>query len=108
MLEVKDIRLSFSGLVAIDGVSLSVPRGLVQAVIGPNGAGKTSLFNCISAVYRPQRGSISFEGRELVGEQAHAVGQDTHGLLAVALELHEVDDVLGVAPVADLLASRAS
>jgi branched-chain amino acid transport system ATP-binding protein len=73
VLEVKQIRLAFSGVVAIDGVSLSVPRGQVVAVIGPNGAGKTSLFNCISAVYRPQQGSILFEGRELVGERAHNV-----------------------------------
>ncbi len=71
MLEVRDIELSFSGVRAIDGVSLSVPGGQLLAVIGPNGAGKTSLFNCISAVYRPQRGSIRFEGHELVGEKPH-------------------------------------
>jgi len=73
MLEVDNIRLSFSGVVAIDGVSLSVPAGHLQSVIGPNGAGKTSLFNCISAVYRPQQGSIRFEGKQLVGEQAYRV-----------------------------------
>jgi branched-chain amino acid transport system ATP-binding protein len=71
MLEARDIELSFSGVRAIDGVSLSVPKGHLVAVIGPNGAGKTSLFNCISAVYKPQKGSILFEGREMVGERAH-------------------------------------
>jgi branched-chain amino acid transport system ATP-binding protein len=71
MLEIKDIELSFAGVRAVDGVSLSVPKGHLQAVIGPNGAGKTSVFNCISAVYRPQKGSIAFEGRELVGEKPH-------------------------------------
>jgi branched-chain amino acid transport system ATP-binding protein len=73
MLEVKSIELRFAGVRAIDGVSLAVPKGHLQAVIGPNGAGKTSLFNCISAVYRPQVGSILFEGRELVGEKPYNV-----------------------------------
>jgi len=73
MLEVKDIELSFKGVRAIDGVSLQIPEGHLQAVIGPNGAGKTSLFNCISAVYRPQKGSIRFNGVEIVGQQAHKV-----------------------------------
>ncbi|MDD9936621.1 MAG: ABC transporter ATP-binding protein [Myxococcales bacterium] len=73
MLEVKDIELSFSGVKAIQGVSLSVPKGHLLSVIGPNGAGKTSLFNCISAVYRPQKGSILFEGTELVGQKPYDV-----------------------------------
>lgn len=73
MLEISDIALSFSGVHAIDGVSLSVPKGALISVIGPNGAGKTSLFNCISGVYRPQRGSIRFEGRELVGQQPYRI-----------------------------------
>jgi branched-chain amino acid transport system ATP-binding protein len=73
MLEVNNIELSFSGVRAIQGVSLSVPQGHLLSVIGPNGAGKTSLFNCISAVYRPQKGSIVFEGQELVGRKPHDV-----------------------------------
>ena len=73
MLQIKDIELSFSGIKAIQGVSLSVPKGQLLSVIGPNGAGKTSLFNCISAVYRPQRGSILFEGEELVGRRPYDV-----------------------------------
>ena len=67
LLEIHDIHLSFAGVKAIDGVSLTVRRGEVFAVIGPNGAGKTSIFNCISGVYRPQRGSLSFEGHDLLG-----------------------------------------
>jgi len=67
LLEIHDIHLAFAGVKAIDGVSLTVHRGEVFAVIGPNGAGKTSIFNCVSGVYHPQRGSISFEGRDLLG-----------------------------------------
>ena len=67
LLEITDMHLAFAGIKAIDGVSLTVRRGEVFAVIGPNGAGKTSIFNCISGVYRPGRGSIRFEGRDLLG-----------------------------------------
>jgi branched-chain amino acid transport system ATP-binding protein len=48
-------------------VSFDVGRGELFAVIGPNGAGKTSIFNCLNGVYRPQEGSILFDGHEVVG-----------------------------------------
>jgi len=54
---------------ALSDVSFEVGRDELFAVIGPNGAGKTSIFNCISAVYRPQSGSIRLDGHELVGER---------------------------------------
>ena len=61
-LEVKGLSLSFGGVTALDDVSLDVHDGEIAAIIGPNGAGKTSLLNCISGLYRPQRGSIQFHG----------------------------------------------
>jgi branched-chain amino acid transport system ATP-binding protein len=67
ILEIDNIHLSFAGLKAIDGVSLSVKSGELFAIIGPNGAGKTSIFNCISGVYHPQEGSIAFQGQSLLG-----------------------------------------
>jgi branched-chain amino acid transport system ATP-binding protein len=53
----------------VGGVSFDVRRGELFSIIGPNGAGKTSIFNCISGVYRPQEGSISFLGDSLLGEK---------------------------------------
>jgi branched-chain amino acid transport system ATP-binding protein len=73
ILEVEDLRLSFAGVTAIDGVSFTVHNGELFAVIGPNGAGKTSIFNCISGLYRPDRGTIRFEGRSLVGMKPHRI-----------------------------------
>ena len=67
MLRVDGVRLSFGGLTALDDVSFSVRPGELVALIGPNGAGKTSMFNCISGVYRPERGALLFEGTDLVG-----------------------------------------
>jgi branched-chain amino acid transport system ATP-binding protein len=65
LLEIEDLHLSFAGVRALEGVSLSVPEGAFVAVIGPNGAGKTSLFNCISGVYHPHRGNVRLAGRDL-------------------------------------------
>jgi branched-chain amino acid transport system ATP-binding protein len=67
ILQVDDVHLSFAGIRALRAVSFDVGPGELFAIIGPNGAGKTSLFNCLSGLYRPQRGSIRFLGRQLVG-----------------------------------------
>jgi branched-chain amino acid transport system ATP-binding protein len=67
ILEFEGVSLAFAGLKAIDGVSFTVASGELFAIIGPNGAGKTSIFNCISGVYHPQEGSISFLGTDLLG-----------------------------------------
>ena len=60
VLEVRDVTLRFGGLTSLNSVSLSQTRGEVLAVIGPNGAGKTSLFNCLTGVYTPQEGVVTF------------------------------------------------
>src|SRR3954451_6846302 len=60
VLEVSEVTLRFGGLTSLDNVSLRHERGEVLAVIGPNGAGKTSLFNCLTGVYHPQQGFITF------------------------------------------------
>jgi branched-chain amino acid transport system ATP-binding protein len=67
LLDVQDVSLSFKGLVALDEVSFHVNEGELFSIIGPNGAGKTSIFNCINQVYRPQRGSILWKGKSLLG-----------------------------------------
>jgi branched-chain amino acid transport system ATP-binding protein len=62
LLQVRDVTLRFKGLVALNKVSLEVRPGRVTGIIGPNGAGKSSLLNCINNFYRPQEGSILFDG----------------------------------------------
>jgi branched-chain amino acid transport system ATP-binding protein len=66
LLEVRDIRLAFKGVKAVDDVSFHVDDGELFAIIGPNGAGKTSLFNCINQVYQPQEGEILWKGEPLM------------------------------------------
>jgi branched-chain amino acid transport system ATP-binding protein len=62
LLEVSDISLAFGGVRALESVSLCVSNSEVVGLIGPNGAGKTSMLNCISRLYRPQEGTIEFDG----------------------------------------------
>jgi len=72
-LQVQNVSLSFAGVRALEDVSIEVPQGGLLAVIGPNGAGKTSLFNCISGVYRPQRGQLGLRGQSLLGLPPHRI-----------------------------------
>jgi len=66
IIEVQNISLSFGGIKALTQVSLSVEPGELYAIIGPNGAGKTCLLNCISGFYRPDKGDLLFEGKNLL------------------------------------------
>ena len=73
VLEVQDLTLRFGGLTSLNKVSLRQERGEVLSVIGPNGAGKTSLFNCLTGVYTPQEGSVTFHPE--AGTSTHVLGR---------------------------------
>ncbi|GAB3673188.1 ABC transporter ATP-binding protein [Actinocorallia lasiicapitis] len=73
VLRVEDVKLSFAGVRAIDGVSFDVRERELFAVIGPNGAGKTSIFNVLSGIYRPQEGAVTFLGEPLLGMRPHRI-----------------------------------
>lgn len=72
-LVVRDLRKAFGGVQAVAGVSFTLPAGRLLAVIGPNGAGKTTCFNMLNGQVRPDGGSITLHGRELVGLAPPAV-----------------------------------
>jgi len=73
LLSVRDLSVRFGGIVALDGVSFDVGRGQICGLIGPNGAGKTTLFNCLSRLYRAERGSILFEDEPLFRVPKHRI-----------------------------------
>jgi branched-chain amino acid transport system ATP-binding protein len=73
VLAVSGVSKHFGGVRAVEDVSLSVRRGGLTSIIGPNGAGKTSLLNIISGFYRPDTGSISFQGRDITGTRPSGV-----------------------------------
>jgi branched-chain amino acid transport system ATP-binding protein len=70
-----DVDLSFGLVKAINGVSFHVLPDELFAIIGPNGAGKTSIFNVISGVYHPQRGTVSLHDAPLIGQRPHAIAK---------------------------------
>src|SRR5579883_1275817 len=67
VLEVAGVSKHFGGIRAVSDASISVKAGEIHALIGPNGAGKTTLFNLVSGLYRPDRGTIRLQGREIQG-----------------------------------------
>ncbi|HHV76635.1 MAG TPA: ABC transporter ATP-binding protein [Syntrophothermus lipocalidus] len=73
LLEVKNLYKSFGGLSALVDFNMMIEEGELVGLIGPNGAGKTTVFNLVTGVYRPDRGSIMMEGRSLVGRKPHDI-----------------------------------
>lgn len=67
MLEISDLETSYGKIQALKGVTLRAEAGAVTCLLGPNGAGKTTLMLSIAGILRPMRGSIKFDGAELVG-----------------------------------------
>jgi branched-chain amino acid transport system ATP-binding protein len=98
LLEVRDLTLRFGGVTALSEVSFDVFPGELFAVIGPNGAGKTSIFNCLSAVYRPQHGTMRLEGRDLIGLRPDRTAQigigRTFQNLGLFVHLDVIDNLL--------------
>ena len=75
ILELRGLTKRFGGLVAVNDVSFDVRRGEIFALIGPNGAGKTTLFNCVTGMFAPTGGRISFDGLEIAGFKPHDVAR---------------------------------
>jgi ABC-type branched-subunit amino acid transport system ATPase component/ABC-type branched-subunit amino acid transport system permease subunit len=67
VLEVAGVSKHFGGIRAVNGAGITVKAGEIHALIGPNGAGKTTLFNLVSGLYRPDKGTIRLQGRDIQG-----------------------------------------
>ena len=66
VLRLEHVTMQFGGVVAVNDLNLEVNKGEIVALIGPNGAGKTTAFNCITGVYQPTNGRVSFLGETMV------------------------------------------
>ncbi|MFO7294184.1 MAG: ABC transporter ATP-binding protein [Actinomycetes bacterium] len=75
MLELQDVRKSFGGLRALDGLSLEVREGEIVGLIGPNGSGKSTAFNIISGALKSDHGTVVFAGRDITGLPPHRISQ---------------------------------
>ena len=74
-LEVRDLRLVYGGVAALDGASFDVRPGIVTGLIGPNGAGKTTLFNAVSGLARPMAGRARLFGEDVTGWPPHRLAR---------------------------------
>ncbi len=66
MIEVKDLRVNYGGIVALDGISLIIPDGKIISIVGANGAGKSTTINAISGMVKIQSGSVTLDGKSLL------------------------------------------
>jgi branched-chain amino acid transport system ATP-binding protein len=66
-LSISSLAVKFGGITALDGVSFEVEEQEIFSIIGPNGSGKTTLFNCITGIYRPEKGEVFLQGESLLG-----------------------------------------
>ena len=76
LLEVKNLGISFGGLRAVDGFSVSIEQGQLYGLIGPNGAGKTTVFNLLTGVYKPDSGSVVLDGVDITGKKTIEINKD--------------------------------
>ena len=74
IIECKDVCKSFGEKVALDHVSLEIPKGKIFGLLGPNGAGKTTLIRIINRITIPGGGSIMFDGRPITPEDVEKIG----------------------------------
>jgi len=133
MLELSTVVTAYGAVLALDGVSMSVPAGTLTAVLGANGAGKTSLLRTISGLVTPRSGSVRFDGKEITGMAADRIARmglshvPEHGGVITELTVREnlrlgalwrrdradraaaLDEVLALfPPLASRLAAQAS
>jgi ABC-type branched-subunit amino acid transport system ATPase component/ABC-type branched-subunit amino acid transport system permease subunit len=73
LLSVRDLSKNFGGVVAVDGVSFDVFDGEILGVIGPNGAGKTTVFNLITGIYKPDKGTVEYRGEDITSQTSDRV-----------------------------------
>jgi branched-chain amino acid transport system ATP-binding protein len=72
-LKVRNLRKTFGGITAVDGVDFEIEKGSMTGLIGPNGAGKSTTFNCITGTHEPDSGVVEFNGEDITGLEPYQV-----------------------------------
>lgn len=102
ILEVRDLKKSFGGIVAAKGLSLSLQPNRITGLVGPNGAGKTTFFNMVGGFIRPDLGEVLFESQVISGKRPHeiarlGIGRSFQDVRAFS-RLSVLDNVLSAIP----------
>ncbi len=101
MIDIAGISLNFGGTIALNDVSLQIRDNELLALIGPNGSGKTSMLNSITGYYHPQKGSIYFNGKDLVGLRPHRVAA-----MGVSRSFQKVELFTAMSVIDNLMVAR--
>ena len=91
MLEIKDLRVKYGGIVALDGISMKVPEGKIITLVGANGAGKSTTLRSITKLVTPASGSITYDGMELTHKNTQDIVK--MGITLVPEGRHVFDDM---------------
>ena len=91
MLEIKDLRVKYGGIVALDGISMKVPEGKIITLVGANGAGKSTTLRSITKLVTPASGSIIYDGKELTHKNTQDIVK--MGITLVPEGRHVFDDM---------------
>jgi len=73
ILETRKLTKVFGGLTAVNNFDSQVREGEICSLIGPNGAGKTTVFNVVTGIYKPEGGSVLFNGKDITGQKPHQI-----------------------------------
>lgn len=87
MITVNNLTKKFGGFTAVNDASLTIEEGSITGLVGPNGAGKTTLFNVIAGVYKPSKGTVYLDGKDITGLEPHQLFHK--GLLRTFQIAHE-------------------
>ncbi len=101
LLHVEGLHLHFGGVNALSRVSFRVEKGEILALIGPNGAGKTSLLNCVNGFYRPQKGTITFEGTDITRLPPYKIAK-----LGISRTFQNIALYTGMSTLDNIMAAR--
>jgi branched-chain amino acid transport system ATP-binding protein len=98
LLSIEGLTVKFDSLVAVNNVSVDIPKGKITGLIGPNGAGKTTLLNAISGVYVPNAGKVLFDGEDITGKRGFQISRAgmsrTYQVINLFKQMTVLDNVL--------------
>jgi branched-chain amino acid transport system ATP-binding protein len=102
ILQIEGLVKHFGGIAAVNGAAFDVEQNSVTALIGPNGAGKTTLFNVITGFYRADRGSVLFQGRQIMRRPPHVIARlgmvRTFQITKALAKMPVIDNMMLAAP----------
>ena len=101
IMRIDNVSLSFGGVNALSSVSVDINPNEIRAIIGPNGAGKTALLNCISGFYKPQKGEITFQGKQITRQRPDRLAK-----LGIARTFQNIELYTGLTTQDNIMAAR--